>query len=151
MLHYEISGLGMGIACSEKGTVLIPPTLTPYREGQGFVLVYSIASRITFERLEVFRQSMLRVKGTAPTYILVGNKSDKSYEREVSREEGAALARTFGCEFLETSARTAHNVERLFNNLVRSLRLNRDGELGVVPGAAAPPVEKKKRSKCVIL
>lgn len=114
--------------------------------------MYSIASRITFDRLEVFRQSMLRVKGSAPIYILVGNKSDKSYEREVSREEGAALARSFGCEFLETSARTAHNVERLFNNLVRSLRVNRDGEQGVVtPSTPGPLQEKKKKRQCVIL
>ncbi|KAG8936330.1 Ras GTPase ras2 [Tulasnella sp. 419] len=125
------------------------------REGQGFVLVYSIASRITFERLEVFRQSMLRVKGSTPIYILVGNKSDKSYEREVSKEEGAALARRFNCEFLETSARTAHNVERLFNNLIRSLRQNRDGEsggaLGGVPAGGPPEPRRKKKTNCVIL
>jgi GTPase KRas protein len=53
--------------------------------------------------------------------MLVGNKCDKTYEREVSREEGAALARQFGCEFLETSAKTAQNVEQIFKNLVRSL------------------------------
>ena len=62
------------------------------REGQGFILVYSIASRATFERLEVFRQLMLRVKRNRPIFVLVGNKCDKTYEREVSREEGAALA-----------------------------------------------------------
>ncbi|KAG8997712.1 Ras GTPase ras2 [Tulasnella sp. JGI-2019a] len=126
------------------------------REGQGFVLVYSIASRSTFDRLEVFRQSMLRVKGQNPTYILVGNKSDKTQEREVSREDGAMLARRLGCEFLETSARTAHNVERLFSTLVRTLRNNRDGlQAETVPTpttpAAATPKPKKKGPKCVIV
>ncbi|KAH9996593.1 ras family-domain-containing protein [Russula vinacea] len=77
------------------------------REGQGFILVYSIASRATFERLEVFRQSMLRVKRQKPIFMLVGNKADKQLEREVTREEGMQLAREFGCEFLETSAKTA--------------------------------------------
>jgi len=126
------------------------------REGQGFVLVYSIASRSTFDRLEVFRQSMLRVKGSNPTYILVGNKSDKTQEREVSREDGALLARRLGCEFLETSARTAHNVERLFSTLVRTLRNNRDGlqaETVATPATPAPtaPKPRKKDWKCVIL
>jgi len=123
------------------------------REGQGFVLVYSIASRSTFDRLEVFRQSMLRVKGQNPTYILVGNKSDKTQEREVSREDGALLARRLGCEFLETSARTAHNVERLFSTLVRTLRNNRDGLQAETVTAPTAPVTAapKPKKKCVIL
>lgn len=126
------------------------------REGQGFVLVYSIASRSTFERLEVFRQSMIRVKGENPTYILVGNKADKTSEREVLREEGMQLARRLGCEFLETSARTAYNVERLFSTLIRTLRSNRDGHAsepspGPVAVPEAPIRPKKKGNKCVIV
>jgi hypothetical protein len=57
-------------------------------------------------------------------------------------EEGAALALQFGCEFLETSAKTAQNVERLFKNLVCSLQQT---------GTPPPPVKKgKKFHKCVI-
>ncbi|PAV21907.1 ras [Pyrrhoderma noxium] len=119
------------------------------REGQGFILVYSIASRSTFERLEVFRQLMLRVKRNRPIFVLVGNKCDKTYEREVSREEGAALARSFGCEFLETSAKTSHNVERLFTNLVRALRQTRTTEAGpIVPPRTG---EREKKRRCVIM
>ena len=65
-------------------------------------MVYYIASRATFERLEVFRQAMLKVKRQKPVFMLVGNKCDKTFEREVSREEGMQMARNFGCEFLET-------------------------------------------------
>jgi len=131
------------------------------REGQGFVLVYSIASRATFDRLEVFRQNMVRVKRTHPVFVLVGNKCDKTYEREVSREEGAALARQFGCEFLETSAKTAANVDRLFTDLVRTLRhqkeLQENGGVAPIGGNGGnPPTSghRKKvgnRSKCVIV
>ena len=80
--------------------------------------------------------------------MLVGNKCDKTYEREVSKEEGAALARQFGCEFIETSAKTAQNVERLFMNLVRSLRQTRNIEAGP---SAPMKKEKKKASKCVVM
>jgi len=121
------------------------------REGQGFILVYSIASRSTFDRLEVFRQSMLRVKRTKPIFMLVGNKCDKTYEREVSKEEGAQLARTFGCEFMETSAKTAQNVERLFTNLVRSLRATRQPELGQAAGGPVRPQKEEKRRRCIIM
>jgi len=120
------------------------------REGQGFILVYSIASRSTFDRLEIFRASMRKVKRGDPIFVLVGNKCDKSYEREVSREEGAALARQFGCEFIETSAKTALNVERLFMNLVRSLRNTRTIEPGTPGNAEAPGGKKPKKKGCPV-
>ncbi|KAN0100821.1 P-loop containing nucleoside triphosphate hydrolase protein [Tylopilus felleus] len=122
------------------------------RSGQGFILVYSIASRSTFERLEVFRQSMLKVKRQKPIFMLVGNKCDKTYEREVSREEGIALARTFGCEFMETSARTAYNVELLFTNLVRALRQTKRLESGGQNGRQGDKSSKdSKKPKCVVM
>jgi len=121
------------------------------REGQGFILVYSIASRSTFDRLEVFRQSMLRVKRSKPIFMLVGNKCDKTYEREVSKEEGLALARSFGCNFVETSAKTAHNVEHLFTSLVRALRSSKPTDSAPIPSPPRPLEEKKpKKSKCFI-
>jgi GTPase KRas len=91
---------------------------------------------------------MRRVKRRDPIFMLVGNKCDKTSEREVSREEGATLARQFGCEFLETSAKTAQNVERLFMNLIRSLRQTRNIE----PGTPSQPTKEEKKShKCVIM
>lgn len=82
--------------------------------------------------------------------MLVGNKCDKGYEREVSRDEGAALARSFGCDFLETSAKTSYNVERLFTTLVRLLRQSKQVEQGLPP--ATRPKEKRKKSKgCYIM
>ena len=118
-------------------------------EGQGFILVYSIASRATFERLDVFRQSMLRVKRQKPIFMLVGNKADKQFEREVTREEGMQLAKEFGCEFLETSAKTALNVERLFTNLVRNLRSTKLAEQGPTVPTRRPSHHSKK--KCIIM
>lgn len=141
MLLFEINGSGeltmQSIDQSCKADHLLS-------EGQAFILVYSIASRTTFERLEIFRQSMRRAKRGDTIFMLVGNKCDKSYEREVSKEEGAALARQFGCEFLETSAKTAENVQRLFTNLVRALR---DASAAKEEGQQIP---KKKKKKCII-
>jgi GTPase KRas protein len=90
---------------------------------------------------------MLRVKRQKPIFMLVGNKCDKTYEREVSKDEGVALARSFGCSFMETSAKTAHNVELLFTNLVRALRNTRQTDGAGVPSPQRP-LEKKKSKKC---
>ena len=57
------------------------------RTGEGFLLVYSITSRQSFEEIAVFQQQILRVKDKdAFPIIVVGNKCDLEGEREVSTE-----------------------------------------------------------------
>lgn len=55
------------------------------------------------------------------TIMLIGNKSDLANKREVKTEEGEQFAREHGLVFLETSARTAHNVEEAFINTARKI------------------------------
>ena len=54
------------------------------RTGEGFLLVYSITSRNSFEEISTFHQQILRVKDkdTFPV-ILIANKCDLEYERQV--------------------------------------------------------------------
>ena len=54
------------------------------RTGEGFLLVYSITSRNSFEEISTFHQQILRVKDqdTFPV-IVVANKCDLEYERQV--------------------------------------------------------------------
>jgi len=118
------------------------------REGQGFILVYSITSRNSFDHLKVIYESMRRVKQGELIFMLVGTKCDKmAHEREVLKREGAALARRYGCEFIETSAKTTQNVDRLFINLVRSLRQTRSTEQEPRQSAKTG----RKPCKCVIM
>lgn len=92
------------------------------RQGQGFIVVYSIASRTSFDRVAIFIESIFRMKRPKPVFILVGNMCDKINQRKVYKEEGQSLARSVGCAFIETSAKTAHNVEYVFASLIRALR-----------------------------
>jgi GTPase KRas protein len=110
--------------------------------------MYSMASRSTFDRLEVFHQAVRRAKKIHPILMLVGNKADMADEREVSKEEGAALARQLGCEFVETSAKTAQNVEQVFTSLVRALRQTRNLE---PESASNHRRAKERKKKCIIL
>ncbi|KAF9430186.1 Ras GTPase ras2 [Podila epigama] len=119
------------------------------RDGEGFLLVYSIAARSTFERIKRFRDQITRVKESENVpLMLVGNKCDKLTEREVSRDEGGLMAKALRCEFTETSAKTCVNVERSFYNVVRMIRQAREGTGNAPPGGYKPP---KKKSKCTIL
>ncbi|RDW60921.1 putative RAS-2 protein [Coleophoma crateriformis] len=157
------------------------------RDGEGFVLVYSISSRSSFSRIQRFHNQIQRVKessASSPSYpgspissvspsapvpiMLVGNKSDRVTEREVSTQEGHALARELGCEFVEASAKNCINVEKAFYDVVRLLRRQRlqsvrqsptsgKGQRMGGPGDGGPQRDSnrhyrsKSSRKCVIL
>lgn len=62
------------------------------RTGEGFLLVYSITSRQSFEEIMTFQQQILRVKDKDYfPIIVVGNKCDLESERQVSTEGGSKL------------------------------------------------------------
>lgn len=81
------------------------------KNGQGFVLVYSITAQSTFNDLQDLREQILRVKDTDDVpMVLVGNKCDLEDERVVGKDQGVNLARQFNCVFMETSAKAKINV-----------------------------------------
>lgn len=57
------------------------------RNGEGFILVYSVTSRLSFEEISTFYQQIQRVKDrdTFPA-VLVGNKCDLETDRQVSSQ-----------------------------------------------------------------
>ncbi|KAG8854016.1 Ras GTPase [Tulasnella sp. 330] len=111
------------------------------RTGEGFLLVYSITSRNSFEEISTFHQQILRVKDRdAFPVIVVANKCDLEYERQVGMNEGRDLAKHFNCNFLETSAKQRINVDEAFSQLVREIRkFNKEQAQGRPGGAAVGP------------
>jgi len=92
------------------------------KNGQGFVLVYSITSQASFNDLADLREQILRVKDTDDVpMILVGNKCDLEDERKVTKEQGENLAREWNCTTMETSAKAKINVEAIFFDLVKQI------------------------------
>ncbi|KAI8047574.1 ras-like protein 1 [Gilbertella persicaria] len=93
------------------------------RNGEGFLLVYSITSRMSFEEISTFYQQICRVKDRDYfPMVLVGNKCDLETDRQVSSQEGRDLAKTFGCQFIETSAKQRIHVDDAFFEVVRDIR-----------------------------
>jgi GTPase SAR1 family protein len=93
------------------------------KDGEAFVLVYSIVARSTFNDLEEFFEQILRVKdvNTWRSIIVVGNKIDLEDQRVVTIEEGQDLASRWGALFMETSAKTRINVDECFTSVARSV------------------------------
>jgi Ras-related protein Rab-2A len=96
-------------------------TRSYYRGAAGALLVYDITRRETFDHLASWLEDARQHANPNMTIMLIGNKADLSHRRAVSTEEGEAFARDHGLVFLETSAKTALNVEEAFLNTARQI------------------------------
>eukprot|EP00049_Salpingoeca_infusionum_P003808 m.71001 g.71001 ORF g.71001 m.71001 type:complete len:195 (+) comp12279_c0_seq1:992-1576(+) len=116
------------------------------RTGEGFLLVYSIIDKNSFEEIQTFHSQILRVKDKDDfPMILVGNKSDLDSERQVSNGEGGELAKQLKISHVETSAKQRINVDFAFHELVRIIRkFNQINS----PGDSS---KKSKKGGCTLL
>ena len=104
-----------------------------FRNGEGFILVFSVTSRKSFDGLATFYQSIMEAKQKQKVpLVIVGNKIDIDTERQISKEEGEELAEAMNCPYIEISTKTRINVELTFDTLVQQIDLER-------------PVEKKSK------
>lgn len=89
-------------------------TRSYYRGAAGALLVYDITRRETFNHLARWLEEARQNSHQNMVIMLIGNKSDLEHRRQVSKEEGESFAQENGLVFLETSAKTAANVESAF-------------------------------------
>jgi len=93
-----------------------------YRIGHGYLIMYSITSRQSFDEAVAIKDQISRVKeDDAVPVVLIGNKVDLTNDREVPTTEGQALAKRWGAPFFESSAKTRHNIDEPIFELVRNI------------------------------
>lgn len=78
-------------------------------------------SRQSLEELKPIFQEIVQIKSSTEgiPIMLVGNKCDEVSSREVTTNEGTALSKVWKSAFMETSAKTNHNVQELFQELLQ--------------------------------
>ena len=113
------------------------------RNGQGFVLVYSITSLASFKELAQIRYQILVIKDAYfVPMVLVGNKCDLEDEREVSTDQGQDLSRQWGnITFMESSAKSKINVSEIFYDLVKQISSQKPEK----------PDKRRRKRRCVLL
>jgi len=99
-------------------------TRSYYRGAAGALLVYDITRRETFVQLEKWLTEARENASQNMVIMLIGNKLDLEHKRVVKREEGMEFARKNKLIFLETSAKTAENVEKAFVQTATSIYNN---------------------------
>jgi small GTP-binding protein len=119
--HVEIDGAKVKLqiwdtAGQEKFRMI---TKAYYRGAHGILLVYDVTSTESFNQTGRWMRS-IQENVTDPVVVaFVGNKCDM--DRVVQTAEGEALAKEFGVEYYETSAKTGKNVEHTFMSVARAI------------------------------
>ena len=85
-----------------------------YRSSHGFIYVYDVTNIDSLNSLENWITLTNEHTNSNVINFLVGNKIDLENEREVSKNQGEEFAYKHNLIFLETSAKTNENVQRLF-------------------------------------
>ncbi|GAB1195766.1 hypothetical protein APSETT444_005029 [Aspergillus pseudonomiae] len=136
------------------------------KQGQGFLLVFSITSMSSLNELSELREQIIRIKDDEKVpIVIVGNKSDLEEDRAVPRARAFALSQSWGnAPYYETSARRRANVNEVFIDLCRQI-IRKDLQ-GNSKGRDEPPKREntnrpdrkrerrqktKRKGPCVIL
>eukprot|EP00908_Phaeocystis_cordata_P014500 Transcript_256.p1 GENE.Transcript_256~~Transcript_256.p1 ORF type:complete len:199 (-),score=69.28 Transcript_256:350-946(-) len=113
-------------AGSERYKALAPMY---YRGAEAAIVVYDVTSFESFEGAKIWVRE-LKLYGQPNVVIaLAANKCDLEQYRLVSMQEGQAYARENDMTYYETSAKTAHNVRRLFTALAKRVPRKEGGAL----------------------
>ncbi|XP_046713529.1 v-ral simian leukemia viral oncogene homolog Bb (ras related) isoform X1 [Silurus meridionalis] len=124
-----------------------------FRSGEGFLLVFSITEQESFSATSEFREQILRVKAEEDKIplLLVGNKSDLADKRHVSVTGAREKADEWGVQYVETSAKTRANVDKVFFDLMREVRAKKMAENKDKNGKKSGKKKKSLKERCTLL
>ena len=90
------------------------------KKANGILFVYDVTDEVSFKNMEKWIANLKEETGDKLPAVLIGNKSDLTNERSISKSDGEEMAKKFGLEnhFFETSCKTGENVEKSINDLV---------------------------------
>mmetsp|Transcript_35455 Transcript_35455/g.70937 ORF Transcript_35455/g.70937 Transcript_35455/m.70937 type:complete len:183 (-) Transcript_35455:338-886(-) len=92
-----------------------------YRGAAAAIVVYDITSPDSFARAKSWVRELQRQGNPNIVIALAGNKSDLASKRKVEPDEARQYAEENNIMFMETSAKTASNVNELFVQIARKL------------------------------
>jgi len=126
-----------------------------YRGAMGILLVYDVCDDKSFQNIRTWMRNIEQHANEQVEKILLGNKCDQPKDKQmVTEEQGQELAKEFGIQFFQTSAKNNINVDQAFTTIARLIKEKKPMEPKPAPGGGenadigAKPPEKPKGKCC---
>ena len=97
-------------------------TTSYYRGAHGIIIVYDVTDAESFTNVQQWLLEINRYSCENVSKILVGNKSDQEHRRVVSTFSGQEYAESLNIDFIETSAKNANNVDKVFYDMATKIK-----------------------------
>ncbi|KAF9905673.1 GTP-binding protein of the rab [Lobosporangium transversale] len=107
-------------------------TSSYYRGAHGIIVVYDVTDQDTFANVKQWLAEIDRYASEGVNKLLVGNKSDLTDKKAVEYTTAKEFADQLSISFLETSAKSATNVEQAFMTMAKQIK-DRMGTTTVAP------------------
>ncbi|EDV26319.1 uncharacterized protein TRIADDRAFT_22550 [Trichoplax adhaerens] len=115
-----------------------------YRGAQTAIVVYDISNAESFQRAKAWVKELQRQASPNIVIALAGNKADLANKRMVDADEAQVYAEENGLLFMETSAKTAMNVNEIFLAIAKKLPKSEQGGGGAATQGGARVVDINK-------
>jgi len=97
-------------------------TSSYYRGAHGIIVVYDVTDKVSFNNVKQWLGEIERYACQSVNKLLVGNKADLIEKKVVDFNEAKEFAESLSISFLETSAKSAQNVEEAFLTMTRQIK-----------------------------
>ncbi|KAI9128774.1 hypothetical protein K1719_000257 [Acacia pycnantha] len=96
--------------------------LSNYHGAHGIIVVYDVTDQESFNNVKQWLNEIDRYASENVNKLLVGNKNDLTANKVVSYKIAKAFADEIGIPFMETSAKSATNVEQAFMAMAAEIK-----------------------------
>ena len=92
-----------------------------YRGAHAVLIVFDVTNRDTFSKMHSWIQTIKAKNGENAISFLIGNKADLTESREINYTEASDLSQHHNIPYIETSAKTSLNIDKVFTDLCKTL------------------------------
>ena len=119
-----------------------------YRGAKAAIVVYDVTNKDSFTGAKSWVKELQRRGDPDVVIALAGNKSDLESRRKVDIDEAEGYAGENGIIHMNTSAKTAKNVQELFREIARKLPKEQKGDQNRVQKFPIVPPKQPSKGCC---
>jgi Ras-related protein Rab-1A len=118
-----------------------------YRGADGIIMVYDVTNVESFDHVHDWLKEVNRYAAEGTVKLLVGNKCDRTADQVVTSDQAKEFADELGISYLETSAKSAKNVEEAFLTMAKALIQQREARGGSVSDKSKQGIDLNTTTK----